>query len=72
MDRQSRIFTLHQGDAEASFGEHPTEIARQALIDAAEVEGYPLADQMLRFAATLPERAQLARAERLAAQFRLN
>ncbi len=30
--------TLHQGDAEASFVEHPTEVARKALMAAAEVE----------------------------------
>lgn len=28
--------TLHQGDAQAEFEEHPTEIARRALMAAAE------------------------------------
>ena len=48
--------TLHHGDAQASFAEHPTEVARQALIAAARVEDGRLADQMIRFAATFPER----------------
>ncbi len=35
------ILTLHQGDAEASFVEHPTEVARKALIAAAQTFGSP-------------------------------
>jgi len=37
--------TLHHGDLEAEYVEHPTEVARKALIAAAEVETGRLADQ---------------------------
>ena len=51
--------TLHQGDAAASFEEHPTEIARRALIAAAQVETGQLADHLRRVAETLPNRGSL-------------
>jgi hypothetical protein len=47
---------LHQGDQQAEDIEHPTETARKALIDAAQVESGRLADQMRRFAVLLPDR----------------
>jgi len=47
---------LHQGDQQAEYIEHPTETARKALIDAAQVESGRLADQMRRFAELLPDR----------------
>jgi hypothetical protein len=51
--------TLHQGDAQEDYVEHPTEIARRALIAAAEVEveGWP--GLLLRVARALPSRAPL-------------
>lgn len=54
------ILTLHHGDAEASFSEHPTETARKALIAAARIENPRLADQLRRFAETLPRRGPIA------------
>lgn len=51
--------TLHQGDAQAAYGEHPVVTARKALMDAAEVEGSGdrhLASQLERFARALPKR----------------
>jgi hypothetical protein len=51
--------TLHQGDAEASFMEHPTETARKALIAAASVEKSCFADQLRRFAETFPDRGSI-------------
>lgn len=51
--------TLHQGDNQAEFTEHPTEVARKALTAAAKVESPPLADHLSRFAATLPDRAPI-------------
>lgn len=50
------VLTLHKGDAKASFVEHPTETARKALMAAARVENGRLADQLCRFAETLPAR----------------
>lgn len=38
-------------------GEHPTEIARKALVDAAHVEGGELGDLMIRVALALPTRS---------------
>ncbi len=49
--------TLHQGDAQATFVEHPTEIARKALMAAALVEAPRLADQLRCVAEALPDRA---------------
>lgn len=51
--------TLHHGDAQAAFEEHPTETARRALTAAAQVESPHLADHLRRFAETLPPRAPL-------------
>jgi hypothetical protein len=50
------VLTLYQGEAKREFVEHPTEIARKALIAAALIETPVLADHCRRFAATLPER----------------
>jgi hypothetical protein len=53
--------TLHQGDAKTSFVEHPTEVARRALMAAAEVEtdGWP--ELLRRSARALPCRGPLLR-----------
>lgn len=49
--------TLHHGDQQAEYVEHPTETARKALLAAARVEhGSRLADHLRRFAETLPDR----------------
>jgi hypothetical protein len=48
--------TLHHGDQQAMYVEHPTETARKALLDATQIESLRLADQMRRFADTLPDR----------------
>jgi hypothetical protein len=48
--------TLHQGDQQQEFAEHPTELARQALIAAAAVEGEDWAYIIRRFARALPNR----------------
>ena len=58
--------TLHQGDAKAEYVEHPTEIARKALMAAAEVEwkqDRPFAYQLERFARTSPRREPIRREE---------
>jgi len=55
--------TLHLGDAEASFEEHPIEIARKALIAAAELESPDWSAVMLRFASALPPRGRLIQRE---------
>lgn len=54
--------TLHQGDAEASFEEHPIEVARRALFAAAELEDDDWAYNLRRFARVLPSRTRIARA----------
>jgi hypothetical protein len=51
--------TLLQGNAEQAFEEHPTEIARKALIAAADLETGAFADQLHRFAATFPRRGAI-------------
>jgi hypothetical protein len=52
-------FTLHQGDAEQTFVEHPTETARRALVAAADVETAWLAEELRRLAWALPNRAAM-------------
>ena len=51
--------TLHHGDAEAEYAEHPTITARRALEAAATVEDAEWAPLMRRFARLLPRRAPL-------------
>jgi len=51
--------TLKQGGSETSFTEHPIEVARRALIAAAEVEEPVLAASLRRVAAALPHRRPL-------------
>jgi hypothetical protein len=51
--------TLHQGTAEQVYAEHPIEIARRALREAAEAEGPDWASIMLRVASALPERGPI-------------
>ncbi len=55
--------TLHQGQAEAAFQEHPTEVARRALREAAQFEwesgtddGMQWAGILTRFVNVLPHR----------------
>jgi hypothetical protein len=48
--------TLIEGDAVAEFSEHPTEVARRALFDAANVETPEWSALVLRFASALPDR----------------
>jgi hypothetical protein len=54
--------TLHHGAGEATFTEHPTEMARKALLAAAEIETPHLAAAMRRVAAALPDRPAIRRA----------
>jgi hypothetical protein len=53
--------TLIVGAAQQAFETHPTEIARRALMAAAEVESPRLADQLLRFAEALPDRGPIVK-----------
>jgi hypothetical protein len=55
--------TLHHGEAERTFEEHPIEVARKALLDAAETEGSDWAGVMLRFASALPHRGAILRGD---------
>jgi hypothetical protein len=50
------VLTLHQGDEKAFFAEHPIEVARKALIAAAEIEGEAWSSAFLRSAELLPKR----------------
>lgn len=53
-----RLRVATQGRTAAGMqGEHPTEIARKALVDAAHVEGGELGDLMIRVALALPTRS---------------
>jgi hypothetical protein len=63
--------TLHQGEASRQFVEHPIEVARKALLEAADLEGRhsdalgsPLTwpDLMRRFASSLPKRGPVEKA----------
>lgn len=49
--------TLHQGDQEAEYEEHPVEVARRALLEAAKLEDDDWAHVMRRFAGALPDRS---------------
>lgn len=53
------VLTLHQNDAEQQFEEHPTEVARRALMAAAAVEEGLLALAMRQAAQSLPRRDRL-------------
>jgi hypothetical protein len=53
------VLTLHQGDAKASFVEHPIEVARKALVAAAEIEPEIIAARLRRVASLLPERGSV-------------
>jgi hypothetical protein len=52
------VFTLHHGGNSATFQKAPMEVAREALIAAAELEEEdgPLRDAIRRFASLLPDR----------------
>lgn len=53
------VLTLHEGTRSREFIEHPTEIARRALMDAADVEDGWVARELRRFAWALPARSAL-------------
>jgi hypothetical protein len=52
--------TVLEGAASASFSEHPTEVARKALLAAAACETDDWAAVLRRVASALPHRAPLA------------
>lgn len=54
---------LHQGDAQAEYMEHPTEVARRALMAAAAVEVGRWPELLRRFGTALPERDPIKREE---------
>jgi hypothetical protein len=54
-------FTLIHGDEQTAFEEHPIEVARCALREAAEAESPDWAAVMLRFTSALPERGRMVR-----------
>lgn len=55
--------TLHQGERQQEFVEHPIEVARRALIKASEIEDEPWAGSCRRVAGLLPHREPLRRRE---------
>ncbi len=55
------VLTLHHGQRQAVYADHPTVAARKALEAAAAVEGGEWAAVMLRFAHTLPDRPPITR-----------
>jgi hypothetical protein len=62
--------TLHQGEARAEYVEHPIEVARRALREAARLEwesgtdrGRSWAGTLARIVDSLPERAPIKRKE---------
>lgn len=56
--------TLHQGDGlRADYTEHPIEVARKALIAAAEMESGRWPDLLRQTASLLPERSRIMRGE---------
>jgi hypothetical protein len=55
--------TLYQGDNHQEYEEHPTEVARRALIAAADLEDGLLASHLRRFALTLPARLPIRSGE---------
>ena len=55
--------TLHHGDAEAVYIEHPIEVARKALMAAADVEDDEWRSLLRRVALSLPRRAPVRRGE---------
>ena len=64
MDSSHPTFTLHHGERSATFQEHPVEVARRALLAAADLENEagPWAGLMRRVASSLPDRERLRRA----------
>lgn len=53
------VLVLHHGDAQASYEDHPMEVARPALMAAARLERPRLAGQLRRIAQALPDRAPM-------------
>ena len=51
--------TLVQGDAEQAFQQHPMEVARRALMAAADLESEDWAARLRRVAAALPSRGSI-------------
>lgn len=52
------VLTLHQGENKQEYVEHPIEVARRALLAAAELEGGHL-DRCRRIAELLPRRGPI-------------
>ena len=52
--------TLIHGDGQQAFAEHPTEVARRALMAASRVETGEFSDQLAQFASTFPARGGAA------------
>jgi hypothetical protein len=59
----SPVLTLHHGEAHAEYKytEHPIEVARKALMAAADLETGAWAEVLRRFASTLPHRCSARR-----------
>ncbi len=55
--------TLHHGDTEQAFEAHPLEVARQALLAAADLEPDDWAARFRRVAEALPDRPPIVRKE---------
>jgi len=55
---------LHQGDAQAEYVEHPTEVARKALMAAAEIESGRWPELIRNAARLLPDRRSILKKER--------
>ena len=55
--------TLHQGEEQQEYTEHPTMLARQALLEAAEVETEDWAALLRRVARALPNRPRISRVD---------
>ncbi len=53
------VLTLHQRDERKTYTEHPTEVARRALMDAADVETPRVAASLRRVAESLPDRKSI-------------
>jgi hypothetical protein len=57
------VLTLHQGDEKADYVPHPIEVAREALLAAAEIESDRLAPQLRRVAGLLPKRGPIRKSD---------
>jgi hypothetical protein len=57
------VLTLHQGDETADYVPHPIEVAREALLAAADLEPGHLASSLRRVAGLLPKRAPIKKGD---------